>query len=131
MVEFVGDGARAVFGVTRRLSNPAGAGIKSARALLLRLSKDPFHLGACAGIAWGTVCFCPIGSPQRQRHKLLGAPCLISRGLCASAEPHSILTDELTASKAQRDFEVKAMRPVRMPWKEETVPAFQVLLKGS
>jgi tetratricopeptide (TPR) repeat protein len=83
------------------------------------------------GLTTGSVFAGEIGSASRREYTVIGDTVNLSARLMASAKPGEIYVGSTTAERAQDEFDLRALRPLRVKGKSGVIRAFRLLgLKG-
>ncbi|WP_019202025.1 adenylate/guanylate cyclase domain-containing protein [Tsukamurella sp. 1534] len=72
--KFEGDAVLAIFGTPTQLTDPAGAALAAARAMMQRLAREVPEVRAGCGVTYGTVVAGYVGAADRFEYTVIGDP---------------------------------------------------------
>lgn len=131
LVNYLGDGVMAVFGMTEAPKEPAAKAVSSGLEILklleARYRKADKRIDIGIGINTGSVVAGYVSTRERVELTVLGDTVNVASGLQALARPNRLLVGPETYSEIKKDFEIKKLGEKTIKERKETIEVYEVV----
>ena len=133
LVNYLGDGVMAVFGMTGARSEPelkaVAAGLELLKLLRARYRSEDKRIDVGIGINTGLVVAGYISTKERMELTVLGDTVNVASGLQSLARPNRLLIGPETYVEVHRDFTIESLGAMPIKDRSQPIVVFEVVAK--